>query len=399
MSDNVRSSNDNAESSREEEFSLPDAKILIEKAKIAKKERLKMEEMERKMRLQDPVAYIKMLQGEISGPPRVPQAYGYARVSTDEQFKQGDSISAQMESVKNYYLGNLVNSGVGWGGIECDDFGVSAFKNEFIDRPAGKRLMKKLRRGDHLIIDKVDRVIRKMKDVVFLIEVLGQMGIRVHFVAQNFDPTTENGKLMLHMMSAIAEYESGAISQRVKSRNRWARSHGHAVSGIPPYGTMHVKKNVGGKWCKLFEWNKQERALMNEVVRLRDKHGLSFKAIAEKYAEEVWLIRRVIGKKELIKKRPERLAHTCARLYCIEKFYQDHGIMDTKDVPIGIHSLAIKYCITKGYVRRQILHYHCNDPDLGEYNQEWEDIRKAVKAKMKSLGNHQGNGQKNGQGK
>lgn len=146
-------------------------------------------------------------------------AYGYARISHLEGFQEGESISAQAHRIEGYYGMMLKASGVAWGGIHQDGKQCSASKFRFAERPAGKALIAVMKPGDHLIIDKLDRMWRSMEDFVRLMSWFKSNQISVHIVDMrgcSVSVGTPMGDFMLSMMAALAQLEASMISSRTR---------------------------------------------------------------------------------------------------------------------------------------------------------------------------------------
>ncbi len=165
----------------------------------------------------------------------------YIRVSTDEQAREGYSLVTQREFLEKYA------SQQGWevfypeaGQIYQDD----GFSAGSLRRPALERLLRdaKSRKFDVVLIYKVDRFSRKLKDLLTLIEELESWGVAFKSATEWFDTTTSNGKLMLQQLGSFAEFERARIAERifpgmVKSveQGNW---HGARYS---PYGYRYDK--------------------------------------------------------------------------------------------------------------------------------------------------------------
>jgi len=132
---------------------------------------------------------------------------GYARVSTTDQ-----NLDAQRDK--------LAAAG-------CErvfaDHGVSG---KLASRPEWDAALAYLRKGDALVITKLDRAGRSVADLVALVNRLDAMGVDLVVIDQGLDTTTPNGKLLFHIMAAVAEFERGLISERTKDGLNAARARG-----------------------------------------------------------------------------------------------------------------------------------------------------------------------------
>ena len=146
-------------------------------------------------------------------------AYGYGRVSTDEQ-KKGFSEANQRANIETYCRTRLADKGVAWGGFYADDEGTSAFAIRAEDRKAFKEILIQIKAGDYLIVDKVDRLFRSMHDFVNTLMLINRMGVVLVINDMNgasIQSDTPMGDFVLHLQVAIAQMESQQISKRVKA--------------------------------------------------------------------------------------------------------------------------------------------------------------------------------------
>ena len=134
----------------------------------------------------------------------------YIRVSTDEQAKEGYSLEAQEERLRFFAKSQ------GWNIFKIyKDDGFSA---KDINRPALKDLLydAKLKRFDVVLIYKIDRLSRKLKDLIEIVLQLNEYGIGVKSATETIDTTTPAGRLIFHQFGSFAQYERELISERTK---------------------------------------------------------------------------------------------------------------------------------------------------------------------------------------
>lgn len=89
-----------------------------------------------------------------------------------------------------------------------------------------------LREGDILVVYKLDRLGRSLKDLIEIVNDLGERKIGFKSISESIDTTTANGKLIFHIFGAISEFERELIRERTKSGLVAARSRGR-VGGRP----------------------------------------------------------------------------------------------------------------------------------------------------------------------
>lgn len=158
--------------------------------------------------------------------------YGYARVSTKGQAKDGNSLEGQMKSLKE----------AGAEIIYCD-----SFTGTKIDRPEFDKLKSKLKSGDKLIVAKLDRFARSASQGSELIESLIQNGVTVHILNMGVMDNTPTGKLIRTIMLGFAEFERDMIVQRTQEGKEIARSKGIKVDGRPK---LTISEEVVQKFIK-----------------------------------------------------------------------------------------------------------------------------------------------------
>jgi len=138
---------------------------------------------------------------------------GYARVSTKEQ-----NLDLQIDALKK---------------IGCEqiykDFGVSGSKAH---RPELNKMLENLRPNDIVIIWKLDRLGRSLKDLVTLIERFNSQNIGLQSLNDPIDTTTAQGKLVFNIFASLAEFEKDVIRERTMAGLASARARGR-VGGRP----------------------------------------------------------------------------------------------------------------------------------------------------------------------
>lgn len=149
---------------------------------------------------------------------------GYTRVSTDDQAKSGISLKVQEKQIEAFYDYKLKPLGYRWGGVFRDE-AVSGFKLPFLRRPAASELHSLLRRGDFVVIPKVDRLSRRIRDIDKTISLWRDMGVGFRFLDMDIDFDAPWGKFVLHVISAFAEMEAEMIRERNRMVAAWRKYH------------------------------------------------------------------------------------------------------------------------------------------------------------------------------
>jgi DNA invertase Pin-like site-specific DNA recombinase len=144
--------------------------------------------------------------------------YGYARVSTKGQARDGNSLEGQCASLKE---------------AGAEEIFYDSFTGTKIDRPEFDKLKELLSPGDKLIVTKLDRFARSAVQGSELIESLIQKGVTVHILNLGVMDNTPTGKLIRTIMLGFAEFERDMIIQRTQEGKEIARSKGIRVDGRP----------------------------------------------------------------------------------------------------------------------------------------------------------------------
>jgi len=133
--------------------------------------------------------------------------YGYARVSTDDQ-----TPALQLAALKR----------AGCKTVFRDD-GLSGATTK---RPSLLRCMKKLETGDTLIVWKLDRLGRSLRDLIAMLDDLRARGVKFRSLTEAIDTETPTGRAMWQMIGVLAELERSLISERTRAGVKDAKRRG-----------------------------------------------------------------------------------------------------------------------------------------------------------------------------
>ncbi len=175
----------------------------------------------------------------------------YARVSTFDQEPEN-----QLAEIRRYIAAR------GWTAVEYVDRGISGAKDR---RPALDRLLidARRRRFDVVVVWRLDRLGRNLRHLITLLEELQALGIAFVSLNEGIDATTPAGKLQMHILGAIAEFERARIAERVKAGLQRARAQGKRLGRprkapttiVVPGGSVReaarvwgVSKSTAARW-------------------------------------------------------------------------------------------------------------------------------------------------------
>lgn len=160
--------------------------------------------------------------------------FAYGRVSTDEQ-------TAENQLIEITKAGYAIDARYWFA-----DEGVSG-KVPAMERPQFTKMLDKIREGELLVVSKIDRLGRDAVDVLQTVSRLQDMGVKV-IVLQlgNIDLTSPAGKMMLTMLSAVAEMERSLIVERTKAGQVRAWAEGK-TKGRPSKTTPEQRQEIIAK--------------------------------------------------------------------------------------------------------------------------------------------------------
>lgn len=144
--------------------------------------------------------------------------YGYARVSTRGQAKDGNSLEAQENALRS----------AGATKIYAD-----AFTGTKTHRPELDKLMAVMQSGDTMVVTKLDRIARSATQGIELVQKLLDRGIVVHVLNMGLMDNTPTGKLIRNIMLAFAEFERDMIVERTQEGKAIAKQNPDFKEGRP----------------------------------------------------------------------------------------------------------------------------------------------------------------------
>jgi DNA invertase Pin-like site-specific DNA recombinase len=153
--------------------------------------------------------------------------YGYARVSTD-----GQSWAAQIGELKS---------------AKCEKVFQERISGARSDRKQLARLIAVLKRGDVLVVTRLDRLARSTRDLLNLLGTIAEKGAGFKSLRDTWaDTTTAHGRLMLTVLGGLAEFERELIRTRTGEGRERAKARG-VILGRKPKLTSHQRKEAIGR--------------------------------------------------------------------------------------------------------------------------------------------------------
>lgn len=140
--------------------------------------------------------------------------FGYGRISTTEQ-----SLDLQLAALK----------AAGCDRILTDE----GFSGSDFSRPGLSKLLKILRAGDTLIVWRLDRLGRSLFELLKLVRDLNERGVEFRSLSESLDTSTSAGRLLLHVLASMAEFERSLISERTRAGMAAARARGSRIGRRP----------------------------------------------------------------------------------------------------------------------------------------------------------------------
>lgn len=196
----------------------------------------------------------------------------YVRVSTEEQAKEGYSISAQKQRLQNY----LKSQGWNLYNVYVDE-GYSA-KN--LDRPSMKKMISDIEKHkfDVVLVYRLDRLVRSVIDLHQLLQLFDKHEVMFKSATEMFDTTSAMGRFFITLVGAMAEWERENLAERVHMGMKRMAEEGKRPGAVAPFGYDYVDGKLiinkqEAKWVKwMFEQYKikGKRAIASEL----NKNGI-----------------------------------------------------------------------------------------------------------------------------
>jgi DNA invertase Pin-like site-specific DNA recombinase len=147
---------------------------------------------------------------------------GYARVSTQDQNPQ-----LQLDAL---------------GAAGCEQVFHEKATGVVRERPELTTCLRTLRKGDTLVVWKLDRLARSLKDLVEIVHDLNSRQVGFKSITESIDTTSSGGRLVFHIFGALAEFEHSLIRERTVAGLAAARARGRKGGRKPQLTTTDVRK-------------------------------------------------------------------------------------------------------------------------------------------------------------
>jgi len=163
---------------------------------------------------------------------------GYIRVSRDKQ-----ATALQEDALRSE---------------QCERVFTDKMSGKRFDRPEFLRMLDVARLGDIIVVWRLDRLGRSLKQLIETVTLLGERGIELRSLElrslkENIDTTTPTGKLIFHIIGAMAEFKRDVISERTQAGLEAARARGRrggrpkAIEKIEPRNLIRAKELYAAK--------------------------------------------------------------------------------------------------------------------------------------------------------
>lgn len=185
--------------------------------------------------------------------------YGYCRVSTAAQAREGTSLASQEAALTEAGAERIFA-----------DAGVSGAK---ASRPELDAMLDHLREGDTVVVSKLDRMGRSLSHLIALVEDFKKKGVVFKSLSEGIDSSTSSGRLMLGVFGSLAEFERDRIAERTSIGREAARAAGRR-GGRP---------------------RKSDKAMAAKARRLQASDGLTAKEKAQALGVSVATFYRLLN--------------------------------------------------------------------------------------------------------
>lgn len=149
---------------------------------------------------------------------------GYARVSTNDQ-----NPELQVDALEK---------------AGAEQVFQEKFTGTLKERPELSQCLRILRKDDVLVVWKLDRLARSLKDLVEIVQDLHDRGVGFKSLTESIDTTSSGGRLVFHIFGALAEFEHDLIRERTMAGLQAARARGRKGGRKPSLSDADIRKAI-----------------------------------------------------------------------------------------------------------------------------------------------------------
>lgn len=187
--------------------------------------------------------------------------YGYARVST-----AGQDLESQIQKLKEE---------------GCKEIYSEHFTGTCKNRPEFTEVLSLLKKGDTLVVTKLDRFARSAMDAIKTVRDLFERGVRVHIINMGIVENTSTGRLLFTVMSGFAEFERDMIIERTQEGKAVAKQRADYREGRPKkYSKVQMEHAL--ELLKTHSYNKvaemtgiSKSTLIRAMQKYKTEHSIS----------------------------------------------------------------------------------------------------------------------------
>jgi site-specific DNA recombinase len=225
---------------------------------------------------------------------QVNNIYGYIRVSSEQQVKDGSSLEEQKKSIEEFVANK-------YGGRKVDKFftdaGISGMK-PLLERPGSRELTDTMDANDVIVATKLDRLARSFLEMVNMIPTLEESGITLFFcdmfgdipvvlpketektgLEAKMDMTRIANQQLITNMAMFAEIERETIMSRLNGGKLVYAEKGYSIGGQTPFGYKKEYDDSGSRRRTKLVPVPEEQEVLKHIYALRKK-GLGARKIA-----------------------------------------------------------------------------------------------------------------------
>jgi len=200
----------------------------------------------------------------------------YARVSTEDQAKEGFSLDAQLDKLRSYCIARDWEIG--------EEYIDDGYSGRYIKRrPAYKKMMLEMDKWDILLVIKMDRIHRNSKNFMLMMEDLKKNEKEFVSMTESLDTSTAMGRFVMDIIQRIAQLESEQIGERVYiGMEQKARTNGGVLGFNIPFGYdyQNGKFEINQEEAKtvrdIYSWYKEGKS-MGEITKMLNSTKIATK--------------------------------------------------------------------------------------------------------------------------